>query len=421
MDQNQVLNGQHLGVIESSPSLYTPSRSDIVKEIHKRVPLNSLGLPEGFHRSDLLHPQSGIVKKVVPQEDLMRLPSGVSLQEGVLTDNGPLIILDEKLARSAYVPLDYREGFPTVPSTGQPFWGPFEWEPPEAYKAFEQYIKQGTTEGARRLFALACDPKIHRICNLQLKAITGPSTGPSTGPNNTNQQYRPTEEEQLEANKINSQQANKKLQEWFTIYYWGPRARAHDLFYLEGIRQSQGMQALHLQNTHFKDSQALYHKIMDFIEGSPDLPGSLNDSNQPRFWTEMTPRVLTDFLKVIAQMQRVSLGLPGATPAPINSPNSAVGILHQLITGQTSSLQGNQGGGGRGRPRLYDENNDQKALQGPSQGLPPSSDSGVSDDDRARRISMIFNSAKARRDANKLSTPTEMSEAAEPAEPAEPK
>lgn len=411
--------------LPSSLKDYIPVRADVVKEATKRVPLNNLGLPEGFHRSDLL--PVDVIKRVIPQEQLYQDPSGRSrgdLLQGVLTDEGPLLILDEKRVRLAYVPLDYSEGFPTLPKSGLPFWDKLEFEPIEAHRAFELYLKQGTSEGSRRLFSLACQPQTHQLC-----------LG-TTVPNSTNVQNG-AEDAQLDLQRDLSIRTNRQLQEWFILFYWGPRARAHDLFYLEGIRQSQRTTALHLQNEHFQDASALYHKIFEFIQGKGD--GALTqDPNTgemvPKFWAQMTPRVLTDFLKVVGHMQRISVGLPGAAPPDASSPSSVVNILRSLTGSDPLTYSGadSDPSSGRGRPRVaYDENNNllkgpatpgnnhpPRYIAGPNQGQSSGSDVGsgsglglgLEDDDRLRRIARIFNSAKARMEANRQLEPEPISD-----------
>lgn len=389
------------GPVEGPMPSYSPTRADIVREATKRVPLNNFNLPEGFHRSDLLHPHSGVLKKVVPQEDLLKLPSGIDVGGGLFTDDGPLLVLDEKLVRQAYVPLDYREGFPTIPDSGLPFWGQLSFEPAEAFKAFLLYLDQGKEEGARRLFALACQPKVHTLC----LGYAQPTK--ESNPYLTEKAVKDleTDESRFERERDLSSRSNRQLQEWFTLYYWGSRARAHDIFYLDGIRQSQGMKALHLQNDHFRDAQELYHKVMSFING--DSPEYQTTEGVPRFWAEMTPRVLVDFMKVLTAQQRISLGLPGNVPATADSPSSAVGILQSLISGAASGPSPGSSSG-RGRPRIaYDEMNRPissaalpSSVQTPTSSLGSDNGMGISDEDRVRRIGMIMNSAKARRDAN---------------------
>lgn len=404
------------------------------------MPINDFGLPEGFHRSDLLH--EGVVKRILSQDELHTNPyqqtpqtqptqdqdqaqdqtSASDPSEGLVTDTGPLLILDERLVRQAYVPLDFREGFPTLPNSGQPFWDQLDFESAEAYKAFERYLKQGTDKGARRLFALACDPSIHKLTLGETLPLSPP---PQQYPH---QQFEtPTLSESQEIEQYNlqkslSQRANRKLQEWFTLYYWGPRARAHDLFYLDSIHQGQKMLALQLQNTHLTDAQHLYSQVMDFIRG--DNVDYQDANGKPRFWNEMTPRVLVDFMKVLHQISRVSVGLPSNGPASMDSPASVASMLRSLMATPSLGSSGSppftppgpSNGGGPGRPRVtYDDQNNrithsssqdrshqlqpQPSLQQrPQQQLSQGGD--ISDEDRARRIARIFNAAKARREAN---------------------
>jgi hypothetical protein len=351
------IQGPQASTPSNTPTTLKVTRADVVREACSLVPLNHLNLPEGIHRSDLLHPYPPCVKKVIPQQDLERLPSGLDLSQGKYTDEGPLLILDEAIVRSSYIPLDYSEGFPTFPDTGAPFWGQLPFEPPTQFKTFEEYLKQGTSEGTRRLFALSMRPDIQQRAGFG----TNRSSARPGAFSDSNQQGDNQQEDDAttyEAERQAAQQTNERLKEWHVIYYWQARARAYDLFYLDGIRQSQGMAALQLQNDHYRDAQALYHKVMEFING--ENPEYQTPEGLSRFWAEMTPKVLIDFMKVLAQMSRVSLGLPGNAPAAMDSPTSAVGLLHSLVTGTPITYQGrgNRGGGqgigssrGPGRPR----------------------------------------------------------------------
>src|SRR5436190_1158303 len=238
--------------VPDPPANYRVSRVDVVKEASKRVPFNSLGLPEGYHRSDLLH--TNLVIRVVPQDSLLQLDNYTNLSDGVLTDDGPLLVLNEKAIRAAYVPLDYREGFPTDPQSGIPFWHHLEFEPVDAFYAFEQYLNQGTSEGTRRLFALACTPRIQELAlgkqaTQRHQQLSPPHLSEATQNTHTHSHSHPTqntqnthsttqedlEREEFEFNRDLSIQTNHKLQEWFTLYYWSSRSRAHDLFYLDSI------------------------------------------------------------------------------------------------------------------------------------------------------------------------------------------
>jgi hypothetical protein len=407
------------------PEDYRPTRADVVREASRRVPLNGLSLPEGFHKSDLL--STHVIKKIVPRSELLRSSDGeIDFSEGQYTDEGPLLVLDERQVRAAYVPLDYHEGFPTLPQ-GTPFWAQLPFEPTTAFKTFETYLKQGTDDGARRLFSLACIPDIQARC---LGPIPSANRNIPNGHSGQDVDKINQEDQQYEREKARANETNKTLKEWHTIYYWGARARAYDLFYLDGIRQSQGMMALSLQNRHYMDAQNLYNQVLSFING--DNPESLTEDGAPRFWKEMTPRVLVDFMKVLAQIQRVSLNLPATGPAPVESPTSAVGLLHSLITNSPTSVLESRRGPGRPRgeedgagssPHPPGSGTSNGGYGGTASllsssssplGLPPSRrhptrndrfDSrgyvgDMTDEERARKIATLFNTAKARRSAN---------------------
>lgn len=422
----------------SPPENYRVSRADIVKEASKRVPLNTLGLPEGYHRSDLLHEH--VVVRVVPQEALLQVGEA-NLSEGVLTDDGPLLVLNERAVRAAYVPLDFREGFPTDSKSGIPFWHHLEFEPIDAFYAFERYLNQGKNEGTRRLFALACTPEIQAIAlgsshPLQLKRLGPPALRQATTAEEEFQTEHNREQEEFEINRELSIETNRKLQEWFTLYYWGPRARAHDLFYLDGIRRSQAMMSLQLQNTHYQDATTLYNRVLGYINGTTEE--SKDEDGRIIFWRDMTPRVLVDFLKTLSTAQRLSLGLPGNAPPSTESAASVVSMLRSLAGVDPVLVGGRAGssseGSARGRPRqVYDENNN-LIIQPPSSGGGASQSSqsssdlnkvqqegSISDEDRMRRLAVIFNRAKHRKDATaeleaREQARTDLQHPAEPAE-----
>lgn len=444
-------------------SYYSPTKVDIVREATKRVPLNSMNLPEGFHRSDLLH--LDCIRKIVPQEELLKL-NGIDLSRGKYTDEGPLLILDERVVRAAYVPLDYREGFPTLPN-GSPFWMELDFEPIDAFRVFERYLKQGTEQGARRLFSLACDPGVQRLVISSINkqdldnalSLDGPSpfndadsniegyingNGNSNGNGNRfhalsesiqpSQQYEhqiARQHERLQRvrdvddfesiEEIDNYQyaqqrdkaniVNEQLKVWYTLYYWGPRSKSYDIFYLDGIRQSQGMIALSLQNKHYSDSVRLYNRVLEFIEGSSIE--SQSEDGTSRFWNQITPRVLVDLMKQLGHMSRVSVGLPAMGPAAANSPQTASGLLRALISANEGlgSIGSDSERSHPGRPRLYAPIDEAGAEQ--TQMLTQAqrqAQISIDEDETVRRIATIFNSAKARLESSVITSTSPESE-----------
>ncbi len=110
------------------------SRHELIKEASSKLPLNRLGLPEGFYRSDLVAPYQ------------MTSPTPTSDEHS-----------DQALKR-AYVALDYSEGFPALPD-GRPYWSRFEFEPTDAFDVFQIYLDQGR-KSARQIFHLPDSPGV---------------------------------------------------------------------------------------------------------------------------------------------------------------------------------------------------------------------------------------------------------------------
>jgi len=116
--------------------------------------------------------------------------------------------------------------------------------------------------------------------------------------------------------------------EWYHIYHWGSRALAHDLFYVDSIKRSREMQALLMENTHLVKANEMWEKLMAHIQGDKVLaPWSVDSEGFPLFWQKLTPKTAIDMMKTLAQIQRVSLGMPA------NAPSMSPLLGHQ--TGQT--------------------------------------------------------------------------------------
>lgn len=103
------------------------SRSDLVRELAKQIPVNEYGLPQYYYRPDML------------DKDL--LLTYMEQQKADYVD---------KILQSAVYPISYGQGFPTQPDNN-PVWGQMPWEDKEAYDAFTQYLE---LEGIRNLAAI---------------------------------------------------------------------------------------------------------------------------------------------------------------------------------------------------------------------------------------------------------------------------
>jgi hypothetical protein len=107
------------------------TRSDLIKELTKHIPLNEFGLPQYYYRPDLLDVQvvCGSMKR------------------------GEATFVDEIL-QSAIVPLWFTQGFPSI-GDDLPIWGCLPFESKEAHAAFLQYAE---LEGIRSLHMVTAFP-----------------------------------------------------------------------------------------------------------------------------------------------------------------------------------------------------------------------------------------------------------------------
>ncbi len=232
-----------------------------VKQLSKHIPRNQFGLPEGIYRADLLSAHSDVEIEEDPINDVesngtvgQSLPETYSVQ---LADELtiPLKRPHRPDEHVAYVSLSYVEGFPTLMEDSAPFWARFDWEPPEAFARFEDYLIQGEA-GARQLYLL--------------ETTNGGSTTPS---------------------------------ELFHLFYWSDRVKAYDLFRIAEFRKRQYHRGLSLDDDHFTKASTLFDMVMKYF--------TKEDGD---FLDTLTPKVAIDLLKAVTQMQRVSAGLPGLAP-----------------------------------------------------------------------------------------------------------
>src|ERR1700761_1500051 len=124
-----------------------PTHAQVVREASRKLPINSMGIIEGYYRSDMIGPHS--VKSVT----YSRVGAEGQVSEGAAPDG--ILVLDENALKMAYCPLNYDEGFPTT-DDGTPFWERLDFEPIEAYTAFKQWLDQGQ-RGNRKVHDLTKD------------------------------------------------------------------------------------------------------------------------------------------------------------------------------------------------------------------------------------------------------------------------
>lgn len=112
------------------------TRTDLVRELTRTLPLNEYNLPVYVYRTDLLT-WDPFAWQRESQEDPIALRTKLS---------------DQLTAATIY--LGYHQGYPTVKGE-EPFWGQLEWESRHGFEAFLQYLDQ---HGARTL---------HRMDNIE--------------------------------------------------------------------------------------------------------------------------------------------------------------------------------------------------------------------------------------------------------------
>lgn len=256
---------------------------ELVSTLMKKTPHNKLGLPEGIYRPDLLPSPSLLFTPSIPHED--DRPSSLLSGESSDGSNLPAPLSSNSLSssqdivahpevRTAYTPLCYVEGYPTY--NGMPFWSQLPFEPPEAYAAFQAYLSQGK-QGARQLYLV---------------------------PDSENLPYEVSDED---------------VHEWFDLFYWASRSRAHDMFKAAHRRREREMRVMDSEDSHFLMAERLLNIATAYL-----------DEQEEELIELMSPKDLLEFVKTASQLQRVSLGLPGNGPAS-KEPQSSTGVAPMEI------------------------------------------------------------------------------------------
>lgn len=329
--------------------VHPPTTAEVVRALSETLPLNEFGLPDGIYRHDMLImrtpsalPDASSSFESREDEDRGSLPANLgerpsqtldadadadakgldesptqsieSLVPAPTTELTELDFVEKSSLRAAYVPLSYFEGFPTLPS-GQPFWNRLEFEPPEDYKAFWDYLESGK-EGARQLFVLS-------------DVID-----------------RPLQE----------------LQELYHLYYWRFRVRAYELFRHAEARYMRHRRALALEDRHYLMAERMLDIADTYIQSD-------------EFAELLTPKSAIELVKAATALQRIASGLApqggasgkgqvGANGAPVLGPVE-VSLHATHITQAGPDANGGLGGangGGHGGPAESDPQRAFKAV-----------------------------------------------------------
>ena len=177
--------------------------------------------------------------------------------------------------RHAFVPIVFAEGFPAFPD-GRPIWLRTDYEPEDVHRLFEQYLMMGQA-GVRQLYLL----------------------------------------EDLGPYKLH------QLQEFFHLYSWSVRMKAHDIFRVAEFQAIQANRAIEMEDDHYIKSQRLFDKAMMYMETEEFLGG-------------LTPKTAIDLLKTVVQIQRMSVGLPpnAAKSEKDRSEHSELEAVMRTFTGR---------------------------------------------------------------------------------------
>lgn len=320
----------------------TPQRQlQAIRELAATLPLNEYGLPHGIYRPDFLP----VHKDRKPQEDMSErvkylvrydhetgefqtkwdntLPTffaedwsrrELSREQEALRSGDPSVVVNDAPSfaftrgelRTAWVQLDFQEGFPTAGGKGTPFWAQLDFEPPEAHLAFEAYLTLSTVDnkGVREL------RYVPEVMNALAK-----SSGLDI--------------------RMTSLPDESVLAEYYVLYYWHYRTLAYDLFRAVEFRRKQEERAYAMLDDHYFKSKKLLSRVEEYM------------SDEEEFWEMLTPKVAIDFYKVLIGVQRVSVGLPAGAPMapdPIDrsgqrrgTPVTAQGMMKQIAASEKNA------------------------------------------------------------------------------------
>jgi len=242
------------------------TRTDVMRRLMDTLPLNDLGLPNYIYRSDMI--PTDLFDSSYTEEDRFNI------------------------INSATYNLDYAEGYPSQ-IDGTTFWAKLNFEPPQAYTVFLQYLGvvlksdlEGCIEAPVRTLTVTS-----KITNLP--------------------EY--------------------KLREMSYLYYWPVRAKAHDLFMVANFQKQREMRALSIEDDHYRKSVRWIKKAEDRLQTIFEDEDLLYD---------MKPKEVFNMLKELMTLQRISAGLPASGPSQdtVQAPNASLATLMRAIAAQAGEV-----------------------------------------------------------------------------------
>lgn len=193
-------------------------------------------------------------------------------------------------AEAAIVDLDYSDGLPTY-NGGHLFWEKLPHESQTDFLAFQRYVEMADTIGIRTTHILA-------------------------------------KEQGLELGHIEA---------LATLFFWRPRARAYDLFYIAANRKLRERRSRTLEDQHFLMAENILNTIKDEI-------------NTEKFG-ELTLKEQLDCVRQLMNMMRISSGLPqngnaGAVPYNPDAAKDTKNLMEDITKGVQQGDNGLGLGGG---------------------------------------------------------------------------
>jgi len=212
------------------------SRATIMAKLTQTLSLNDLGLPDFIYRTDCIP---------------------VHFYEEDTTEAERISIL-----QAASLPLEYFEGYPTQ-SNGSAFWSKMEFEPQEAYHAFNTYL--GIVE-------------------------ISDDSGSLVAPVRT-----------FGAVAAATRLSESDLKDLANMFYWKFRAKAYDMFMVASFSKQKERRSLILEDNHFK----VANRWIDKLEKKAEEMFNDEDAME-----DLKPKEVLSLMLDFAKYQRVTVGLP---------------------------------------------------------------------------------------------------------------
>ncbi len=262
---------------------------EAIRALTAELPLNDFGLPVGIYRTDLLpfhdYQPVGNGRKhdlLITDDPLIRDDPGVEQEGAPATDIAEHVFrtagFPTKALTVAFMPLQYDEGYPSF-DNGMPFWQRLEYEPTDAYEAFQKYLHMSLG-------------RVSSGDDFEEDYDGLAASGTRSIAHMAAEQY--PDGDLLQMIDV--------FKGYYHLYYWGMRAHAYDLCRVAQYRKQQEHRAIETQDEHYIVSRRIRHRLMKYFD------------DEEEFWGLMTPKIGLEMFKAMTQLERVSAGIPAAGP-----------------------------------------------------------------------------------------------------------